>query len=197
MRLQVSNSNGYYTELQLKPNAELSANFILSKLYSKLHISFVQLQDKNGIVPVGVSFPEYEEKGLGKRIRIFSPDESNLHNMNLNQVLEHMQDYVNITDVRSVPKSAEYLVCKRQQVKSSNIRLARRRAKRHGISEQEALNYLDQYKEDRIKTPYIQVLSHSSKNLFRLFIQQQKVENQRYNGFNAYGLSINSTVPCF
>jgi CRISPR-associated endoribonuclease Cas6/Csy4 subtype I-F len=86
---------------------------------------------------------------------------------------------------------------KRENVHSNNL-IARRKAKRSGISEQEALNHLDKYKEVRIKTPYVNILSNSSRQRFKLFIQQQKVENLSYNGFNSYGLSINSTtVPCF
>ncbi len=194
----MSNSNGYYIELQLKPNAELSANFILSKLYYKLHLLLVKLQDKNGIVPVGVSFPEYlDKKSLGSKIRLFSLDESNLQNMNLNSELFSMSDYIHITDICRVPDSIEHVMFKRENVHSNNL-IARRKAKRSGISEQEALNHLDKYKEVRIKTPYVNILSNSSRQRFKLFIQQQKVENLSYNGFNSYGLSINSTtVPCF
>jgi CRISPR-associated endonuclease Csy4 len=94
-------------------------------------------------------------------------------------------------------KVLSYAGYARQQPKSSAIRLARRKAKREGIEFEQALQILDGYEEQRVKTPFINMFSQRSKQRFRLFVLRRKAEELINDGFSCYGLSSKSTVPEF
>ena len=81
----------FYIELTVINSADISFSIAWSKLYTQLHLAFVEMQDTNAQVPIGVSFPEYnvgESKGkklilLGSKLRIFAQDEATLTKLNL------------------------------------------------------------------------------------------------------------------
>ena len=56
----------YYQELTILPCAEVPAYFIWSKVYQQLHLGFASHQDEHGHVPIGISFPDYQELSAGK-----------------------------------------------------------------------------------------------------------------------------------
>ncbi len=203
---------GYYRDLTVI-ETEIDRNYVISKLYDKLHLCFVEMQDAEGKVPIGVAFPEYLEystdeehkkddykfkkkKGLGRIIRLFSPDEKNLKDIRIERIYENMKEYLHITGVRNFSTCKEYVIYKRLQSEPNLERLARRKAKRADISFEEALMLLQQYKQKKIKhIPYVNMKSKSSDNYFKLFIQECIVDNFNYTGFNSYGLSNFSTIP--
>ena len=49
----------YFVEMTLLSNSEISLNFIWSKLFGQLHLGLVEMQDDQGRVPIGISFPDY------------------------------------------------------------------------------------------------------------------------------------------
>lgn len=192
-----------YLEITLIPSPEIPQHFLLEKLFEKLHLAFVEIKNPDGTVPIGISFPEYKTKEgshpLGSKMRLFAQIEAVLQNPKLKNRLEQLSDYIHVTSVRSVPdKILGYSCYKRQQVHSSNDRLARRRAKRQNISLSEAQNHFTTRNEDKNNLPFIYLNSASTQQKrFRLFIERVSVEKEIQGDFTTYGLSSGATLPEF
>ena len=189
-----------YLEITLLPNADICNHFLWEKVFQQVHLGLVEMQDANSKVPIGLSLPEYdlEKRQLGSKLRLFAVNESILGEYDTPKWLNRLTDYVHLTGIRDVPARLSNLArYKRQQPKSSNERLARRLAKRQGLSVQEALVRLENRKEQRVDIPFINMNSQSSKRRFRLFILKEQVSHSSNEGFSCYGLSNVSTVPEF
>lgn len=209
----------YYQELTILPCAEVPAYFIWSKVYQQLHLGFASHQDEHGHVPIGISFPDYQELSAGKnncrkplsavkskglptcafgyRLRLFAMEESSLQEFAVRDRLARLADYVHITSIRPIPSVLKgYANYRRFHQKSSAEQKARRYAKRHNISYEEALALFPAREFDK-NVPYIQLKSLTNKNPFRLFIKKDFREKNIENAFGSYGLSDISTVPEF
>lgn len=190
----------YYIEITLIPGADFSSYFLWEKVYDKIHSSLSNIKNKEGEVPVGVAFPEYKgnKNFLGNKLRIFAAEESLLDKTDIRRHLSSFVDYVHITGIRRVPDNVSgYSSYKRVQPKSNTERLARRRAKRQGISFEEALLHFENFSEERVKLPYINMSSSSTSQRFKMFIGKADSLQPVNKGFNCYGLSSKSTVPEF
>jgi len=158
------------------------------------------MQVAQGNAPVAVSFPQYSEElnHLGCKLRLFAEDKQTLESFNAGKWLNRLTDYVHVKQIQQVSDNVTEFTCfKRQQVKSSNERLARRKAKREGIHYELALEQLKGFEEKKVQTPYINIKSQSSGKLFRLFIEKCSAEKAQEGQFNSYGLSNQATVPWF
>ncbi len=190
-----------YIEITMLPSSEISIYFLWEKVYQQLHLALVEIQDVNGEVMVGVSFPEYDEDKyqLGCKLRLLAPSKKDLENLNIHKWLSRLSDYIHITSIRDVPgKPAEYAFFKRIQTKSSNTRLARRKAKREGISFEQALSLLCKRKEQISKAPYLHIKSLSTGKRYRLMIDCVKTKKTIAIGnFSTYGLSSKHSIPIF
>jgi CRISPR-associated protein (Cas_Csy4). len=69
-----------YQEITLLPGAEISAGFLWQKLYQPLHMLMVETQDKSAEHWISVSFPQYTQKFLGHKLRVFAQTEEALQN---------------------------------------------------------------------------------------------------------------------
>jgi len=49
----------YYQEITLLPNPDINLFSLWSKVYQQIHLGLVKMQDDQGRLPIGVSFPEY------------------------------------------------------------------------------------------------------------------------------------------
>ncbi len=188
-----------YLDITLRRTCDVNQYFVLQKVFQQLHIGFVEMQDADETVPIGISFPEYHPKGLGSKLRLLSVDENILEKFNDKQ-LAKFSDYVHLTGIRAVPsRASSYAIYRRQQPKSASAfrRLVRRMSERESISLDEADARIVNFKQQKLKTPYINICSASSGQRFRLFIVKKSAETSAYNGFNSYGLSYTSTVPEF
>lgn len=194
----------YYLEINLLKQAEISMYFVWSKVFTQLHLAFVECKDQDDKIPIGISFPDYmfdseKEFGmLGSKIRLFADDKMALIKLDLSKWLNRLQDYLQLSDIQEVPQNMvkEYAVFSRKQIKSNPERLARRRAKKDpSISFEEALKRYQ--KTDSTNLPYIQVNSLSNSNSFRLFVERKISETENKGCFSCYGLSNNVTVPIF
>ncbi len=125
----------YFIELTLIKDSEISPYFIWSKLYTQLHLAFVEQKDSNEKIPYGVSFPEYKELDgkdkkimlLGSKLRVFAHSSDELQKLDLNKWLERLTDYVHIKSVKAVEKSiTQYLTVNRYRPDASRENLARR-----------------------------------------------------------------------
>lgn len=189
-----------YREIILRPQPDIALNFLWEKVFQQIHIGLVEMKDKDDKVPIGISLPEYMAEGspLGSKLRLFALSIETLEKLNVNARLSRLTDYVHLTGIRDVPGNIKTFSCfKRQQLKTNIERLARRKAKRQNINIEQAIEELDGFKDELVKTPFINMQSLSSSKRFRLFIQKKVSGVSKNEGFSTYGLSHVSTVPEF
>jgi CRISPR-associated endonuclease Csy4 len=191
----------HYVEITLLPDVDISLNFLLQKVYQQLHLKFVEMKNENGLQPVAISFPKYDEDAntLGDKIRLFAHDVATLEQFNAKQTLRKLSDYVHVTNIRDVPMNVQTFACfQRLQLKTSNLRLARRKAKRENVNVEIALSALQRFEVQQTTAPFVIVKSVSNGETFSLFVvcHEQSSDNCDV-GFGTYGLSSTSTVPVF
>jgi CRISPR-associated endonuclease Csy4 len=192
----------YYLEITLLPNTDLNLFSLWSKVFQQIHLGLVEMQDEQGQIPIGVSFPEYKtgEKYsvLGGKLRLLAGDEATLGRFNATQWLSRLSDYVHCTGIRPVPeKIMGYAIYQREQPKTSNERLARRYAKRHSVDYDTALERYSAMTHKTIATPFIRLKSLSGDQAFCLWIKKTVVAEPSGSTFSSYGLSAVASVPEF
>jgi len=183
-----------YREIRLFDDTEISLGFIWQKLYERLHKALVPLKDAEGAIPVGFTFPRYGgDFPLGDRLRVFAPDEVMLEKLALDDTLADLADYVKISEIRQTPDEHGYVVFHRKQFKTNPLRQARRYAKRHGISYEEALARYEgfdaQKQIQKNKLPFFNFHSTSTGQKMRIFIAKKTVEHRKEGRFTTFGLS--------
>lgn len=191
----------YYLEMTLLPNEEIPLYFLWEKVYQQLHLALVEIKEPDDKVKIGVAFPQYDEQQhqLGCKLRLFAPSCELLEKLNINHWLSRLTDYVHISSIKTVPeKITTYVVFKRVQLKTNNARLARRKANRQGISQQQALAYFENHHEKTSRLPYVYVKSCGTEQRYRLLIARVETNiTPITDGFSCYGLSAISPVPVF
>lgn len=190
----------FYQELTLLPDAEISENYIWSKLYQQLHLALATQMKENSKGTVGVSFPLYDDgaKGqLGSKLRLFAETDAELEQMGIEGWLKRYQDYIHITKIRPVPRQMKgYAVYRRYHQENNARQKARRYARRHGIAYEEAIKLFPQVQDDK-KLPFVQMCSETNRQKYRLYIERIPQPMQKTVGFGSYGLDNQSTVPEF
>ena len=185
-----------YQEITLIPDdVGVSVSFLWSKVFFQLHLLLANEKEKRGKGIFAVSFPQYQEKTLGNKVRIWAENQEDLEALNIQHVLHRFQGYIHITSVRNIGKKHGWAIYKRYQPDSSIYQKAKRYSKRHNISYEEACNIMKSKKREQY--PYIQLHSASNQQKFSLFIKKIVVDEKHIQSFSAYGLSTNSTVPEF
>ncbi|QPK65106.1 type I-F CRISPR-associated endoribonuclease Cas6/Csy4 [Methylomonas sp. LL1] len=191
-----------YQEITLLPNPEVNIHFLWSKVFQQIHLGLVEMQDAEKRVPIGVGFPDYkigEKYGvLGSKCRLFAADEATLVRFDAGKWLSRLSDYVHCTSIRPVPATlAGHAIYRRLQPKTNKERLARRYAKRHPLSYDEALQHYSGIAPASIPTPFIRLTSLSSGEQFCLWIDKILVTEASKADFSSYGLSPKATIPEF
>jgi CRISPR-associated endonuclease Csy4 len=196
----------FYREIRLLDDTEISLGFLWGKMYAILHERLTALQNKEGKTPVGVAFPDYGEKKfpLGNRLRLFAPDTEILEKLSPECFFESMADYVEVSHILQTPAEHGYAMFARKQFKKTNPeRLARRYAKRHGVSLEEAMRKYEALEEESEKIveenrlPYINLQSTSTRQRYRLFIRKLEANEPGSGWFNTFGLGSDAAVPDF
>lgn len=190
----------YYQEIFLLPNADIGVYFLWQKLYQQIHIALVENKNTDNASTIGVGFPEYnaDKYSLGTKLRLLAEDEKSLEQMQCDQWLNRLSDYVHLGRIKPVPeKLAGHACFKHIKLKGNKEKLARRRAKRRGETLQQALAHFEDFEEQRIKLPYINMSSETNGQRFRLFIEKQAIEQPQTGLYSCYGLSNTTTVPLF
>ena len=197
----------YYRELTLLDDGEISAAFLWQKIYGQIHIGLANLLKGQQTQPIGVGFPSWaadKDRGIGNNIRLFADKEADFENLDLEKLLKrYLDDYVAVSRIRAVPTGrikGQYSFSRYHQ-QNSLMQKVRRYARRTGKSIEDALveynkKYPDTSREEKL-LPYIQLKSATNKHLFRLYIAREEKSQPINKGFNAYGLSGESTVPGF
>jgi CRISPR-associated endonuclease Csy4 len=190
----------YYLDILLLPDEIAGLNFLWEKVFLQVHLSLVRIKDKNEHVPIGLSFPGYDIAAhtLGETLRILARDRAEIDSLNIEDALLRFRDYIEIRDQKEVPATiATFARYRRQRAKSSIPRLARRRARRKGITEEQALADFDSFEEKRLTVPFVNARSLSGDSRFRLFILEEMDVPPAEGDFSCYGLSSSATVPVF
>jgi len=202
----------YYIEITLLTDEEVHLGFLWQKLYQQIHLALVELKTEENRSHIAVSFPQYGNKEfpLGNKLRLLSETQEQLIQLNVQQWLDRLTDYIHCTSIKKVPSSVSQFACfKRRQFDTNINRLARRRVKRKKNTLEEALKYYAGFTDKESNLPFINILSLSSgkennvtdNKKFRLFIEKEIKKSPLHGDFTCYGLSNRdkkqSTVPIF
>lgn len=195
----------FYQEITLLPDVEISPYFLWTKVYTQLHLAFVEQQDDDGKIAYGVSFPQYRLNAdkqigfLGFKVRIFAQTEQALQALNLTKWLERLTDYVHMTSIRPVPQdkvtgfSQFYRVIPKMPL---DERISHQAA-RHGVSLEAAAEHLKGYQTQATIEPFIRMPSQSTGHNFALHIGRQPTDDLGDGKFGTYGLTRSAGVPEF
>jgi CRISPR-associated endonuclease Csy4 len=189
----------YYIDIVLTPNKEDNLSFIWSKVYTQMHLALVEIKSDDG-VEIGFSFPFYNnhEFPLGDTLRVFSSSKELLNTLNINHWLKKLEGFVYTGNINDVPSDVkEYVTFSRKQFKSNISRLARRYAKRHDMSIEEALDVYKDANAQHTDLPFVYIKSLSTDQEMKIFIEKSVKTNPENGLFSTYGLSKTSTVPWF
>lgn len=184
----------HYVNVEILPNTEIGYGALLSAVFERLHLAFVE----HGEGRVGVSFPKHDEKActLGSWIRLHGSEDRLLRV--LQRLGNGFRDYIRVVGPKEVPPNTPFRIVRRVQAKSGIPRLARRYAKRHSIDEAEALALYKDVNAEQLKLPFVELRSGSTGRHFRLFIKHEAVQVTPHTGaFSSYGLSTDAAVPWF
>jgi len=193
----------YYIELTLMDNPDFNLYTLWSKLYTQLHLAFVEQKDSQEKIVYGVSFPRYRlssDKGigfLGDKLRIFAHSTQELEQLNLNKWLERLNDYVHITAPRETPNNVSYAIYSRAVPKDSVEKRILHQAQRRNISITEAATHFKDHVYPPLIEPFISLKSLSGQHIFKLHIKKTLTDEASMGKFGTYGLSKTVTVPEF
>lgn len=189
----------FYQEIILLPGPEIPLSFLWTRVFTQIHIAVVGQRNLDESVQFGFAFPQYaERKGLGAKIRVFAVSKEQLEKLDLPTALRRLDDYVHVMHVRRIipAKVKGYAVFSRYQPDGSVPTKARRFAKRHDVSVEEATQIIKQRHED-YRYPFIQLKSETTQQHFCLFIRKHAGEVEEEPNFSSYGLSPTSALPEF
>lgn len=195
----------FYQEITLLPDVEISPYFLWTKVYTQLHLAFVEQQDDDGKIAYGVAFPQYRLNAdkrvgfLGFKVRVFAQTERALQSLNLTKWLERLTDYVHMTSIRTVPadKVTGYAQYYRVIPKMPLDERIAHQAARHGVSVASAAEHLKGYEAQPTIEPYVRLPSQSTGHDFALHIGKQSADGLGDGKFGTYGLSRSAGVPEF
>lgn len=189
----------YYVDFEIL-GAPCDGAFLRNKVFNLIHGTLNQ----NFAGKIGLSFPDYKENTLGKRIRAFGTFED------LN-VLTHQSKLIGLAEsgavrinaILPVPKlvSAARFIRDRRMEKQAKAFLARskRRREKRGTQEKSIAQPHQQNENDKTTIlPYLKLQSTSNRFTFSLYIRKEPAIDIQHGTYSGYGLSHDgSTVPWF
>lgn len=184
-------------------NSDFNLYTLWSKLYTQLHLAFVEQKDSQEKIAYGISFPRYllsTDKGigfLGDKLRIFAHSAQELEQLNFNQWLARLNDYVHITAPRETPHNVSYAIYSRAVPKDSVEKRIVHQAQRRNISITEAATHFKDHVYPPLIEPFISLKSLSGQHVFKLHIKKTLTDEASMGKFGTYGLSKTVTVPEF
>ena len=190
----------YYQEISMVPKTRIELHIFWQMLYKQIHLALVENKIAQNSSTIGVGFPEYDaiKKSLGYRLRLFAKEKNDLVQLDCEEWLKSLDDYVHIHSIKAIPDNvSDYAYFQRIHLKGNKEKLARRRAKRKGKTLQQALADFDEYEEQQSSLLYINMDSQTTGKRFKLFIEKKVIRKQQTGLFSCYGLSKKTTIPCF
>lgn len=197
----------YYIDITLLPSDDIGTHFLWSKIMMQVHLALVEIQDVDNKTSVAVSFPDYKESSatslafIGKKIRLFTMQSSDLERLNIDKWLSRLNDYVHVKAVNYVPDNIKIYESFSRVTKSGTAdKHIRRRMKRHNVSLEQAVLFFSDYTMDkRVKAlPFIRMKSIGSGDEFNMSIRRKPaiLEKAEYR-FSTYGFNRQSALPKF
>lgn len=181
----------HYIDVVIKPDAEMRANVLLNKVYTKLHKAL----SEKATIDVGVSFPRYKVL-LGNLLRIHG-HEARLLELELIKWLGGLSGYCDVTAVQKIPEKTAYRTISRKQSNMTEAKL-RRLIKRGSILPDEMKGYKAKIFETGLDNAYLELESSSNGRKHRRYIQFGELTSKPAKGdFDQFGLSKTATVPWF
>ena len=125
------------------------------------------------------------------------------------KLAEHFQkygllDYLHLTTIRTCPKANKLQKFTRYRYKNARstatlARLARRYAKRHAITQEQAIAKYAHLEDKNVDFPYVNLTSTSNNNhRYPMHIQCTECEVDNIEPiFNTFGLTIQGGIPTF
>ncbi len=185
----------HHVDIRVVPDPETTASQLVDALYDRLHLALVKQRRDD----IGISFPGYATtpRSLGNVLRLHGSEQA-LRDFLQEDWLKGVRDHVRLSDIAPVPAGALQRTVQRRQFKTNADRLRRRRMRRKGETEQQALEAIPQTVERRPNLPYLHLRSRSTGQPFCLFIAMGPLTAAPNPGpFNSHGLSGTSTIPWF
>jgi CRISPR-associated endonuclease Csy4 len=181
----------HFINITIKPDAEMRANLLLNKVYTKFHKRLNDLEATD----IGVSFPEYKVV-LGKVIRIHAT-ENRLQAFQSIDWLGGLSGYCSVSKIEKTPSTVTYRTVSRIQSNMSPAKL-RRLMNRGTIDKDDEKKYRTKMFAQGIDNPYLELESSSNGQKHRRYIEFGKNQSTPVSGlFDDFGLSKQGTVPWF
>ncbi len=183
----------HFCDIRVIKNPEMSFSHVMNSVFSLLHLVLAQ----KGYQDVGISFPLFNDKGLGNCLRLHGL-ETRLQELLSSPFWNGIRDYINLSRLERTPENTKYRQVFRVQSKSNAERLRRRLIARKGVTQEEAKEKIPDSIEKNLNLPYLSLFSKSSGQNFRLFLKHGPLlEKSKHGLFNSYGLSIGGSIPWF
>jgi len=189
----------FYVDIKLIPNEEDNLGFLWNRVYTQMHLALVGVKDENVNIGIGFSFPHYNNHDfpLGDTLRVFAESKEKLEELKIHKWLNRLDGYIYVGATKELPSDIKgYVHFARKQFKTNPERLARRQAKRKGISLKEALKNYEGMTEQTTKLPFVMMKS-SGGQYMKIFIEKSISDEEVKGSFSTYGLSKTATVPWF
>lgn len=190
-----------YQDIKIQPDAEMRENWLLNKVYSKLHKAIFDLLATD----IGVSFPQATIK-LGDVVRIHTTQERLQQLQSLNW-LGGLSGYCKVSEVLPVPDKVNghqtiFRIRQNMSLARMQKKIAHQKSKGYLKTDDDIKAYEKYYKAKMFKTgldsPYLELQSTSTANKYRLYIAFGELQKQKIEGeFNHFGLSKIATIPIF
>jgi CRISPR-associated endonuclease Csy4 len=182
----------HYIDIKILPDAEINANFLLNKVYTKLHKVLFDIKSD----AIGVSFPEYR-RTLGQVLRLYGTQQA-LDQLQAQDWLARLADYCKVSAICEVPANIQaYRTVFRIQTTMSQSKL-KRLLKRGSITEEEAKGYKAKLFTKGLDNAYVELESASNGHKHRRYIAFGALQSTPTAGvFDTFGLSKTATVPWF
>ena len=188
----------YYIEIQLQPDEEIPATFLMSKAYMVIHKALAKAST-DGACPIGTAFPQMDEKtyDMGNVIRLFAEDKATLESLHLSKMLSNLSDYLMVSSVRPVRAVKGYASYSKVHFPLTKSKI-RRYARYRGLTDEEASKMYKTPEHENY--PGIRLRSTSTAQDYVLFIHKESYEQPNDGLFSTMGLSSKTgkiTVPVF
>jgi CRISPR-associated endonuclease Csy4 len=197
----------HYIDITLLPSDDIGMHFLWSKVMMQVHLALVEIQDIDNKTSVAVSFPDYKEQSanlsafMGKKMRLFAMQPSDLEDLNINKWLNRLDDYVHIKAINDVPNHIKsYESFNRVTKAGSADKHIRRRMMRNNETLIQAELFYNGYVMDKgVKAlPFIKMKSLGGGNEFKMSIRRKSavLDNVKYS-FSTYGFNRHAALPKF
>ncbi|MBP6345969.1 type I-F CRISPR-associated endoribonuclease Cas6/Csy4 [Neisseriaceae bacterium CLB008] len=186
----------HYFELKAIPHAELTQTMVISHLMQLLHQHLPAFEGS-----LGLGFPAYGQLNtLGGIIRVHGPHTQVANLAHALQQQPDCMDYALLSQPEAIPLTvSEHHCFQRVHTKGrSDFKRAQKRLMAQGKwSEEVAHNMTEKFSRSP-NLPHIHLRSLSTKQPnFMLYIKRSKLKQAVDGSFNAYGLSLQASVPVF